>query len=352
MSNPFDPYKLLQHMDRVRRLADMSLPPIEVDFAISNVCNFRCWFCCDKAVQEARPVKMPLSQIRWILEELDRVGVKAVTFEGGGEPATGELADALCACGHAGLKAGLITNGTLKPSQVDAALFFCSWVRVSLNAATPEMHREMQGSTKRQWNQILSNVRRLVEGNAVFDAAPTEEGVPPEPEGRIGPDVGLSFLLCEKNEEEVSDFIALCNELGVSYGQIKEMAGRGDMFRKPRPWAWEARRSAVPIRVPSGVKEPYAPRCYGALLTGAYIDPTGEVFACCNQKGVPLYSYGVWEEGQMFENFWNSEKRRKVVEMLAGGKWDANDHCSFCKIGHVNRMLYSYVHPSAHADFL
>ena len=344
-SNPFDPYKMLQHMDRVRALAEAAhmsslrvqrlaaLPPVEVDFAISNVCNFRCWYCCDKAVQGARPVKMAQSHIRWILKELGRVGVKAVTFEGGGEPSTGHLANAVAACCHEGMQSGLITNGTLRPSQVETAAALCTWVRVSLNAAYPETHRRMQGSTRTQWNLILSNVERLVKAERL--------------------DVGLSFLLCEKNEEEVSDFIALCNELGVSYGQIKEMAGCGDMFRKPLLWMHLAHRSAVPIRVPSlGPKQPYAPRCYGALLTGAYIDPAGEVFACCNQKGVPLYSYGVWEEGQAFEDFWNSEKRRKVVEMLAGGKWDANDQCSFCKIGHVNRMLHSYVHPSAHADFL
>ena len=333
---PFDRYKMLQHMDRVQRINDLTQPPVEVDFSISNVCNFRCWYCCDEAVQKARPVKMALSQVRFILSELGDADVKAVTFEGGGEPSTGELADAVIACAHEGMQSGLITNGTLRPYQVDAVASFCTWVRVSLNAATPEMHREMQGSTRTQWNQILSNVKALVKA------------------GRL--DVGLSFLLCEKNEEEVSDFIALCNELGVSYGQIKEMAGHGDMFRKPRPWIYEAQNSPVPIWVPpvgmGTPKEPYAPRCYGAMLTGPYIDPTGEVFACCNQKGIPPYSYGVWEEGQPFKDFWMSERRMRVTGMLVGGDWDANEHCSFCKIGHVNRMLNSYVLPSAHADFL
>ena len=356
MDNYFDPYKLLQFSTRVQRAmfkADDYAPPIPVcvDMSISNKCNHRCWFCSAQSQLDKGGV-MDIAHMRWMLKELAQTGVRAITFEGGGEPAYGPLEQALRACKELGLDAGLITNGSLSDGQIGAVLESCRWVRISLDSATPTIHSMMHGTPERKqeefFDRILDNVRELVDC-------------------RLGdkPTIGLSFLLSTKNHGDLLKFIDLCNELQVDYGEVKRLHGSSYDERQMQSILQEKQRwmdyqkknhpDGVPVYIRVNTeKDKLAPTCYASRIAGPAIEPDGTMYVCCNHKNERKgeYSYGVWEKDVSFIDFWTRPERIALANRVVSSGWDANEACYSCKLRTPNHMMHSIAHPTSHQNFI
>lgn len=160
--------KLFHHQEAMQALRDGKGMPISCWIAPTDVCNAKCSFC---SVGERVGDVLRFSQIKGFLEQLVPLGLKSVTFSGGGNPLiyrckeTGYGINELIelAHDHFGLEVAMITNGmpligypkivredgsvatvrfswkNLKPENLDKL----TWCRISM-AGLDHNHKEQE----------------------------------------------------------------------------------------------------------------------------------------------------------------------------------------------------------------
>ena len=118
------PVKLFFHEETAK------LRPIHVNWLPTNRCNLNCPFCsCSK---RDKSLEMPLKEALRVIEEFARLGCKAATITGGGEPLCHprlpEMIEHFVGCG---IDVGLVTNGLLLDTLDLDAIGLLTWCRVS-----------------------------------------------------------------------------------------------------------------------------------------------------------------------------------------------------------------------------
>lgn len=133
MSNPrFNPsLKLAANPTFARFIAGEQIVPTNVEISPCHVCNATCEWCFYRGTHgKMNPAHLfePTALFR-LISQCAEMGVKAITWTGGGEPTLHPHFPAACAVAHRdGLKQGLFTNALLLP-KYDPSLF--EWIRVS-----------------------------------------------------------------------------------------------------------------------------------------------------------------------------------------------------------------------------
>lgn len=170
--------KALAHPDRLAAMRAGRVPyPVHLHLILSDLCNLDCPGCAYRMEGyssnelfkgehgERNPRRFLSSDVALrVLDDCKAMGTLAVEFTGGGEPLMHP--DAGLLLGHAqsrGLHTALITNGILLDKVLDEAAR-CQWVRVSLDAATPEVYgrvRPTPGNGPNQFWRALSNLEAL-----------------------------------------------------------------------------------------------------------------------------------------------------------------------------------------------
>jgi MoaA/NifB/PqqE/SkfB family radical SAM enzyme len=92
-----------------------------------------------------------------ILRSLDRMGIKAITFSGGGEPLIHpSIDDALNFTREAGIRYSVITNGQALTPKIGAILSKASWVRISADYHNEEGFRS--SGRGNQFDKTIENI--------------------------------------------------------------------------------------------------------------------------------------------------------------------------------------------------
>jgi len=205
--NPFDRNKILSHWEQIEEFKNHgeTLHPITVELSLTNKCNHKCPACSGLRENTDRNSSIGYDLAMEIITQLSEIGVKGVIFTGGGDPGMYKNYDRLIAYAKSkGIKVGLITNGgMIKDNQLEN-LLYCDWIRISIDAASPETYKAMHGVST--FKQTLINVRKLVKqkGNTT---------------------IGLGFLTCKETEKEIIAFAKLARGLGVDYCQYRPIHG-------------------------------------------------------------------------------------------------------------------------------
>jgi MoaA/NifB/PqqE/SkfB family radical SAM enzyme len=188
--------------------------PLVVDLDPTSFCDLACPECISSGVLNKG--QFPRRRLEQLAEEMAVAGVRAVILIGGGEPlmhkAIGRVTEILHS---AGIRIGLVTNGTLIDRHLDDLATRLSWTRVSVDAATPETYGQFRPSRSgaSQFPNIIANMRRLAQCK----------------EGKLG----YSFLLMQRRDEtgrvvasnyhEVLQAGLLARSIGCDYFEIKAM---------------------------------------------------------------------------------------------------------------------------------
>ncbi|MEU0986807.1 radical SAM protein [Streptomyces sp. NPDC005953] len=190
-----------------------SSAPLVVDLDPTTFCDLACPECISgKLLNQGRFTPERLAALA---QELVDLSVRAVVLIGGGEPlAHRGTRNVLKVLGEAGLAIGVVTNGTMIAQNLDELAEYASWVRVSMDAGTPETYGIFRPDRKGRsvFDKVVGNMRLLAEA---------KQGA-----------LGYSFLVMSRrlsdgttvsNHGEVLQAAELAHDIGCDYFETKAM---------------------------------------------------------------------------------------------------------------------------------
>ena len=314
---------------------DAAVPPIDIGFELSNLCNLHCAHCI-RGSHQPHIDRLDLGLFRRVLDEaralFDPVGVVFT----GGEPLASELfAAAVADVAARNLGYRFVTNGWLIPRHLPLLLRHPPmFVRVSLSGATERTHDDARGS---------GSFRRALLGVAVL----LSRGLRAE----------LSMVVTRASRVELHAAVSLAASLGVPeihfiLPQPTPETARDQSDLSPAEWNEVTRDvmrlaaiSDVVVGLDYGVHAAMPrPQCRTMALRQVYVDALGRVPFCCQ-----LSRYGTGAEpilGDLrVESFSDVLARARSAYADFGeetlrlhqiGRWDAADDypCLSCARRH------------------
>lgn len=186
--------------------------PLHVRLKPTNRCNHDCDYCCFRCPDLTLGERMnprdeiPVHRMAAIAKDLVDMGVKAVTFSGGGEPlvypAFEETARVLL---DGGVKVAVLTNGALlKGSVADLLGERATWVRVSMDAASAHDYARTRKVGPGEFDRVCANIRNFARS-------------------RSGPcQLGVNYVVTRDNHGDTFRFLELMKELGADHVKVSE----------------------------------------------------------------------------------------------------------------------------------
>lgn len=337
-------HKVFIHPERVRSalLDPRRTPPITLDVDPTTSCNSRCPNC---TFPDSGRMFLDFDLYRRTIEEVSRLGVKAISFTGGGEPTLHPRFMEMLECAKAyGLEVGLITNGLAFSQELaERALPLLKWIRFSLDAGSAEMYRKTHGLNEKAFAQLTDNIRMAgqIKRNRNLNAR-----------------LGASYLILESDPADFRGAVKLGQAAGLDYLQFKPMqlhdsSAKGgykydldvirEVERHLRPLVSQNYGEAFhvyftrfcPQLMESGPLEyRQSPTCFGQRFTTS-LAADGRLYACCHYKYSPDFELGNLHFDS-FENIWGSERRLRFLEGL-----DPRKSClRVCKLEGLNEMFW------------
>ena len=161
--------KIFHHKDKLDSLpehVETILPPVHIRIKPTNVCNHNCRYCAYRSenMQLGKDMKttdvIPQSKMREIAEDIVEMGVKAVTFSGGGEPfCYPYLYETASFFAEHNVSFASLTNGSRLTGDI-AELFAHqgTWVRISMDGWDDASYGDYRGVRNGEFTNILKNI--------------------------------------------------------------------------------------------------------------------------------------------------------------------------------------------------
>ena len=142
-ATPYSNLKIFAHSEALKSIGDgKRIAPIYIRLKPTNYCNHKCYYCSyadsDLGLRDVvnRQDQIPWDKMQEIISDMRDVGVKAVTFSGGGEPLVYPyIVTAMRKVLEAGIDLSIITNGQLLKDERADVLSHAKWVRISFDSA-------------------------------------------------------------------------------------------------------------------------------------------------------------------------------------------------------------------------
>ncbi len=210
MARVYSGLKFLLYPDRLAAIREgRACAPVHVRIKPTNRCNHNCWYCAYRAdnlqlgegmdeADQIAPEKM-----FEIARDVVDMGVKAVTFSGGGEPLLYKpLPEIIEYLSSNGVRVGALTNGSnLKGKMADSFAQHGTWIRVSLDAYDDASYAESRTVKVGRFSELLRNIQDF--------AARRSSCV-----------LGVSFIITEMNAPHIYSVCRLLKEAGVSHVKL------------------------------------------------------------------------------------------------------------------------------------
>ena len=146
------------------------LNPLNIRIKPTNICNHSCWYCAYRLgnLQLGKNMDkndfIPLDKMIEIIDDLDRMNVKAVTFSGGGEPFCYPFfLETLKKLSTTSIRFAALTNGSLLNGEL-AEIFanYGTWLRISLDGWDDESYAKYRGVDYGDFSLLLKNMKSFM----------------------------------------------------------------------------------------------------------------------------------------------------------------------------------------------
>ena len=361
---PFTGDKMYLHADRIAAWQAGVLPyPVTVELDVTNLCNHACPGCNYSYLVNIKKDSISFDLAQTVIKELGSLGVKAITFSGGGEPLVyGEdrIVALMETARAAGMDTALITNGSRLTSE--RFLELCQWVRVSLDGYDAETFARFHGRKEGEFHKVCG---RLL----AFCASAQNR----KERGICCATVGAGFLtdvgsVARGDFGKMAEFCARFP--GLDYLQFRPLVQNmvadptltGQALIAPADLLAinaayrEARKFSRPdyrVVLSGGKYEtlatPNAGRTYDRCLAHfleAVISADSRVYICCHGQGVEGFCLGDLRENT-FAEIWQSEGARATYESI-----DPRHHCQpACRL-HLQNVQLQNLAAAVHPNFI
>lgn len=331
----FSQGKILAHIERVAEWKKSNnVFPVQIELGTTNLCNNKCPFCCGYKDREEHAEKLDSKVVYRLLEEAASCGVRSITFTGDGEPTCHkDWLEFIKYTDKLGMDVGLITNGCKDFSE---AVPYCQWIRVSVDAATPETYYKQHGV--KAFEKVLDNLETAIEKKEGSESKCT---------------IGVGFLTCKDSNHEIIEFAKLMSNYQVNYVQYRPLLSvfGSDWFSDDHETIatiHEAKRHNRKVVFSEakykGLTEGHygqTTKCYGWIFEAA-ISADGGIYRCCHYKGIKSQKLGDISKG--FVNEWMRIKKNAFRVLPTCPK--------FCRHYSNNRPMEEVMSPKEHPNFI
>jgi GTP 3',8-cyclase len=359
-----DSHKLIYHPERTAQVLQAAgsweksktVYPIYLEISPIGVCNHRCIFCAvDYIGYNTERLKLNLLQER--LPEMARLGVKSVMFAGEGEPLLhSEIGKILQIAKQSGLDSALTTNATvLPPGFIENGLPALSWIKISINAGTPEGYMKIHRAKKAgDFAKVISNMKKMVQSKR---------------ERNLDCVLGGQAILLPDNADQMETLVKICrDEVGLDYLVIKpysqHLSSETRLYEDIDYSSFLALGEKLSAMSKPGFSvvfrgktmEKYSDperydHCYATPFLWGYIMSSGVVSGCSAYLLDSRFEYGNIKE-QSFQEIWEGEARHKGWEFIQK-ELDISNCRRNCRMDEINRYLHKISTASVpHLNFI
>lgn len=178
--------------------------PIHIRIKPTNVCNHNCSYCAyrndDLQLGQDMKIKdkIPESKMDEIVDDCIEMGVKAVTFSGGGEPfCYPHLSKTALRLAEGGVKIASLTNGgRLKGDAAEVFAQHGTWIRISMDGWDGPSYSNFRGVNEDEFGNVLNNIENFKKlGSKCF--------------------LGVSYIINKDNADHVYEMAKRLKDIGV-----------------------------------------------------------------------------------------------------------------------------------------
>lgn len=326
---------LPQHLQRLRNGKLCS--PAHVQLHLTGACNLACRWCTYKGAvpRLTRPnSKIPRDDAIKFLLDFFTMGGRAVEFTGGGEPTCHpHYLEIVRFAMSLGLDVAFITNGFVsKPAELIRLVPDFKWLRVSLDASTPEEFKERKG---------VDGFDKVVAFTTLAARAAKRNG---------NCHVGVSYLIDENTTiEEIRRAVEVVKQTGAHSLRFAPIYKESEPTRVAAATQAELEELApedfLVINmtkqrledIEAAKKHPC--RTCGYMYTSFVVGCDSKVYPCCFQVYSKEHVIADLTK-ERFKDWWFSERRKKIVD-----GWRRDVRCSGVACWHreKNDLFYKLV---------
>lgn len=206
-SSPYSNLKIFAHIDKLNQIKENKrIAPIYIRIKPTNYCNHNCYYC-SYADNELglRDTVYKKDQISWekmkeIIKDMKEMGVRAVTFSGGGEPLVYPyIVQAMKNVLEAGIELSIITNGQLLKEEKAEILANAKWVRISCDSANAKTYAKIRKIDELAFDELCQNIKEFAKIKKDYC------------------EFGINFVVNHENADQVYDIAKLMKTLGVNH---------------------------------------------------------------------------------------------------------------------------------------
>ena len=210
MTTYYSSLKFLHFKDHLQAMEqDRIVSPVHIRVKPMNHCNHSCWYCAYRTDDLALGDEMqeqdsiPAEKMLELAYEFVDIGVKAVTFTGGGEPLLYKpLPEVIEILAEGNVRVAALANGSnLKGRIADVFAQHGTWVRISIDAWDDESYVKSRGARSKDFSRLIENIR-------AFTARDTECVL------------GVSFIVGHDNYKHIAEVCTLFKDCGVNHVKI------------------------------------------------------------------------------------------------------------------------------------
>ena len=340
--------------------------PLHIELSPTFLCNFACpWCSCRSAREEwseddvfRHPRSTPLTVMR--MPRLERVvdhlaDHRVEVMWVGGEPTMNPLLYPAAARAHnRGLNQCLFTNGSLfRPDQA-ASLFDSElvFIRVSLNAVTPEVHQRQHDYDPRRphGQRVLDNMALLAELRAE-ERSRTLVGVSIVVSSSNADDIlpTARFLsgLCTGDRDRRIDYVIMRPAFPIVGAQVDVDPATVETFLREAAPDSQTRRlladAGIEVVVPDAsvsAVDAMPDDDLGCLAAGWFgeVTPSGDMLPCSDLYGDPGFYIGNIANDSLTD-IWTSDRRHAVLGEVRRGQCPSTRCPANGRGHHLNRAF-------------